>query len=231
MRRPSSGECPILGVREMSNSYRVVIQATDETLTVRARVTIVNFQFPDVPINRCFALQLLADAYYYLKERPEETNLPGRDAAKLASRADPRLIAYAEQLQSRHDEAFNRQIAERAEAEIVRVVELEQCNFEATDAWHEANERGDQPSVPFAALDVSQVLEARRRPTTDRAPRRRVHVGDRDVRAGQRDVQRGLMAEGAQIHATRADADPSGRRATIERCRDEALRRRLEKAT
>ena len=136
-----------------------MIQSIDELRVVRARVTVINFQFPPVPANRCFGLQVLADAFYYVSQRQRETNLKQKAAKKLALRADARVIAYSEQLQSQHDQEFNRQLAEKAESEIARIVELEYSNFDKSDEWREANERGDEPAVSFAELDVSQLLE------------------------------------------------------------------------
>ena len=82
-----------------------------------------------------------------------------RTAHALAQCADPRVVAWSEQLRLHHDEAFHRELVAMAEPVIVRAVELECRNLEKADAWNEANERGDPELVPYSELDVTQVLE------------------------------------------------------------------------
>lgn len=142
----------------MSETYAITIAAIHER-TVRARVHLVNFQFPDVPANHCLGLQILADAYFWLHHSHRQTNQTKRTAARLVARADARLVAFSDGLHARDDDEFNRELAAKAASEIVRITEIESANFDATKDWHEQTEAGRQDLVPFRDLNVFQVLE------------------------------------------------------------------------
>lgn len=145
-------------VPRMSETYAITIEAIHDR-TVRARVHLVNSQFPEVPANRCLGLQILADAYRGLRHSHRDTNQTTRTAARLAARADQRLVAYSEDLAARYDDEFNRELAEKATSEIVRIVEVDSANFDATKDWHEHNESGRENLVPFRDLNAFQILE------------------------------------------------------------------------
>lgn len=142
----------------MAETYSLAIERIEDRV-LRVRVTTINFQFSPVPANRCFGLQVLADAFLHLSERDSATNQRQRTAHALAQCADPRVVAWSERLRLHHDEAFHRELVAMAEPVIVRIVELECRNLEKADAWNEANERGDAELVPYSELDVTQVLE------------------------------------------------------------------------
>ena len=142
----------------MSASYEITIESV-EARTVRARVLLLNFQYPEAPTNKCFALQILADAHHALRDSHEDTNKKKSDAEKLAARADARLVVYSEELEAKHDEAFAARLIESAEGEIERVVELSNANFEKAAEWHAKNDAGAQELAPFHSLGLTQVLE------------------------------------------------------------------------
>ena len=124
----------------MSDSYAITIEAIQGSV-MRARVHLLNFQYPEVPANKCLALQISAEA------------------AALADRADARLEAIDSALKVWHDDAFNQELIALAEAEILRVVELECENFDKTPDWHARNEAGSPDLPPFRDLGLSQLLE------------------------------------------------------------------------
>ncbi|MFY0539082.1 hypothetical protein [Nannocystis pusilla] len=70
----------------MSATYEITIEALEER-TVRARVHLLNFQYPEVPANKCLGLQLLADAHHVLRDSYKDTNQTKKSATKLAARA------------------------------------------------------------------------------------------------------------------------------------------------
>lgn len=142
----------------MSATYEITIEALEER-TVRARVLLLNFQYPEVPANKCLGLQLLADAYHALRDSYKDTNQTKKRATKLAAHACVRLVAYSEGLQANHDEAFNEQLIESAEAEIVRITELSNANFEKAAAWHAQNNSGSPELPAFRDLHMVQILE------------------------------------------------------------------------
>jgi hypothetical protein len=139
----------------MSESYSITIESV-EARTVRASVLLLNFQYPEAPVNKCFALQIVADALRAL--RAEETNKKKGEAKKLAAFADERAIAFAALLDA-HDQASSERLIASAAAEIERVVEASHANFEKAAAWHEKNEAAAQDLPAFRTLALTQVLE------------------------------------------------------------------------
>jgi hypothetical protein len=138
----------------MSDTYAITIEAI-QGRTLRARVHLLNFQYPEVPANKCLAMQHLADAV-----TAQVTPPPGQGPEQgTAARADARLVALARSLHARHDAAFHQALIAQAEVEFLRVVELEWENFDKAADWHARNEAGSPDLLPFRDLGLTQLLE------------------------------------------------------------------------
>jgi hypothetical protein len=140
----------------MSDTYKITIESIDENKVI-AIIQLINFQMPDVPINKCLGLQILADAYLYLTEYRQYINISIEKALLLSSQADPTIIKFSKQLAERHNTEFTNELISIAEEEITSIVELLSYNFDKIEGWNETINQGKEV-LPFEELNVAQKI-------------------------------------------------------------------------
>ena len=142
----------------MANTYKISILSLSSSET-EVKVQLVNFQMPDVPINRCLGLQILVDAYSYLSDcKHSHIGSPDQKAEELLGLAAPLVVKLSGRIRDEHGPSINEELIEIAKSKIAAVSELSSKNFEKIDAWNEALEQGDEVE-DFETLNVFQELK------------------------------------------------------------------------